>query len=373
MTTGEPTSESANALRSEPRRWRSSVAGVAVVVMLAVLTSCSSGSSKHAGDTSSTPSTPEPVVGASSDAKKPPVPGAGKLYVGAYVGPTDRSDAAKSPANLAHNVAEFEQQLGHPLTVTARYYNFNDPAVSAAMSSDGQAGRIPMVNLRCAGPAADILDHKLDSLIDATADRFAAYGKPVFLRYFWEMNLSGRTGAHDTCLGSASNEADRGTLYVKAWRYVHAIFQAHGATNVAWVWCPSHNQGKSSDPYSTHYYPGDDVVDWIAADGYTKNLKGKPPLVDHFKDFFGHWASNGKPEMIGETGAPQPAQAAWLQDAHRDVPAELPDLRAIMYFDAPGESPSLIKAGQTYVLSGSGLSAFVSIANDQSFAYRPST
>ena len=32
--------------------------------------------------------------------------------------------------------------------------------------------------------------------------------------------------------------------YVAAWRHVHDIFTAVGATNVSWVWCPNVDPGR---------------------------------------------------------------------------------------------------------------------------------
>jgi beta-mannanase len=52
--------------------------------------------------------------------------------------------------------------------------------------------------------------------------------------------------------------------FVQAWRHVHDIASAVGATNVTWVWCPNvtpiNNLGE--------FYPGDAYVDWTCLDGY---------------------------------------------------------------------------------------------------------
>src|SRR6186997_860585 len=52
----------------------------------------------------------------------------------------------------------------------------------------------------------------------------------------------------------------------QAWRHVHDIFAGHGASNVKWVWGPNVFGGSAVD--FTPYYPGSDVVDVLALDGY---------------------------------------------------------------------------------------------------------
>jgi mannan endo-1,4-beta-mannosidase len=50
--------------------------------------------------------------------------------------------------------------------------------------------------------------------------------------------------------------------YARAWRHIHDIFTAEGATNVRWVWCPK------TGPIAADQYPGDRYVDIVALSGF---------------------------------------------------------------------------------------------------------
>ena len=67
-----------------------------------------------------------------------------------------------------------------------------------------------------------------DAMIHQRAAALRDLHAPVFLRFYWEMDGSKKAAW-------SKSPAD----YIAAWRHVHAIFAAEGATNVAWVWCPN--------------------------------------------------------------------------------------------------------------------------------------
>ena len=55
--------------------------------------------------------------------------------------------------------------------------------------------------------------------------------------------------------------------YVTAWRHVHDIFTAVGATNATWVWCPNVDFTAQADP-AGEALPGRRYVDWTCLDGF---------------------------------------------------------------------------------------------------------
>jgi beta-mannanase len=126
--------------------------------------------------------------------------------------------------------------------------------------------------------------------------------------------------------------------YVAAWRHIHDIFAARGATNVAWVWCP--NASSFTAGTAQHYYPGDDVVDWICADGYNFFPDSRYREFEPIFTGFYNWASaRPKPLMIGEWGdqAAGPGQrAAWFDAAHAALMAKFPRILAAVYFNSNG-------------------------------------
>jgi hypothetical protein len=59
-------------------------------------------------------------------------------------------------------------------------------------------------------------------------------------------------------------------LYVSAYRHIHDLFVAAGATNVVWAWCPNVTAVHGGNRNTLDYYPGDSYVDWTGVDGYNK-------------------------------------------------------------------------------------------------------
>ncbi len=93
-----------------------------------------------------------------------------------------------------------------------------------------------------------------DDYARAWAQRLAAYGGPVILRFAHEMNH------HAYPWGTA--EGNRPGTYITAWRHLRAVFARAGATNVRWDWSPT------ASNLDWRYYPGDDVVDIIGLTGF---------------------------------------------------------------------------------------------------------
>lgn len=85
------------------------------------------------------------------------------------------------------------------------------------------------------------------------------WGKPVMLRFAHEMNGNWYPWAE------AANGNGAGD-YVAAWRHVHDVVAATGATNVQWVWSPNVPYWGSTP--LTGLYPGAGYVDVVALDGY---------------------------------------------------------------------------------------------------------
>jgi beta-mannanase len=130
--------------------------------------------------------------------------------------------------------------------------------------------------------------------------------------------------------------------YVAAWRHVHDIFAAVGATNVSWVWCPFVDPGDSLTDLSS-LYPGDEYVDWTGLDGY--NWGTNPASPRGWRSFDQLFAGSyekittavapSKPLMISEVGSSEQGgdKSAWIREALTDVPAEYPQVRGLLWFD----------------------------------------
>ena len=81
--------------------------------------------------------------------------------------------------------------------------------------------------MRCAtsSPGSSI------AYIRSWARALAAFDGPVRLRFAQEMN-------GDWYPWGAGTNGNTPAEFVSAWRHVHDIFAAAGATNVQWVWSP---------------------------------------------------------------------------------------------------------------------------------------
>jgi hypothetical protein len=90
-----------------------------------------------------------------------------------------------------------------------------------------------------------------DFYLETWAAAAARFGKPLLLRFGHEMNDPYRYP-----WGPQHNTKEE---YVAAWRHVVSLFRRAGAGNVLWVWSPH-----VAYEYWDLYFPGDDVVDWVA-------------------------------------------------------------------------------------------------------------
>jgi beta-mannanase len=154
-----------------------------------------------------------------------------------------------------------------------------------------------------------------------------AFGHPILLEWFWEMD--GNRNRH-----IAKSPAS----FIAAWKRIHRIFDKAGVTNVSWVWCPNAWGFKTGE--AQKWYPGDEWVDWICANGYNwaPGRKG-----DEWRSFrwvfqaFYEWASQrGKPLMIGEFGVQErkPGEKAqWLREAANVLRDEFTEIKAVVYFN----------------------------------------
>ena len=89
--------------------------------------------------------------------------------------------------------------------------------------------------------------------------------------------------------------------FVAAWKHVHDLFAAAGATNVIWIWDPN-DIFPVPDVSLKQFYPGDSYVDWLGVTGYWSQQGPNTystlylPTLDEIRTF------SQKPFIIAETG-----------------------------------------------------------------------
>jgi beta-mannanase len=182
---------------------------------------------------------------------------------------------------------------------------------------------------------SDVISGRYDDYIAEFAAEARDWGHPFFLRFNWEMNGNWFPWA-EGANGNAGGE------YVVAWRHVHDIFAAAGATNVSWVWCPFVDPGGTMTDLGS-LYPGDAYVDWTGLDGYNWGTNPASPrgwrtfdqLFRRTYDEIVSAVAPGKPMMLGEVGSSEHggSKADWIRDALTRVPIEYRQIRAFLWFD----------------------------------------
>jgi len=323
---------------------------------------------------------------ASAQAPKPAVPALGKAYFGAY-DPVYPEVTPHTGVSVPENDLENAAMLGNTFAINHCFMasfssNFPLSRFTARWAVDLEAGRIPMLSV-FAGDAYNSADLTsfgaggFDSDVDALAQAMAAFGHPMFLRFGWEMDLSGHFSGFSTTAAKQS-------AYKQAFLHMHNKLVSNGATNVAMVWCPSQLAfGPNGTGVAGGYYPNDTAVDWVGVDGYARpsGSADTPDFTSLFlnANVFALQANDGagKPLMVAETGAHRftqqegvtsgaTAQSSWYDNVRTTLeasPRKFDNLRALVLFYLDGDnSPNpnhwrVTDPGSTPFLNSNGSAA----------------
>ena len=219
-------------------------------------------------------------------------------------------------------------KLGRTLKVHLTYWAWDDDWTQDATRDDLDAGRIPLVNWEPDGiDFHDIVSGSLDTTIKARAAGAKQLGKPFFLDFAAEMN------------GDEAWSGNDAPLYIAAYRHIHDLFDAAGATNVVWAWCPNVTDVDNTNDHTLDYYPGDDYVDWTGVDGYNWGSGEWQSFHDVFKDIYPLLAKKQKPIIIGEMASSETGgdKGAWIDAMLPTLEQDFPLIRAVIWFDVNKE------------------------------------
>ena len=206
----------------------------------------------------------------------------------------------------------------------------------------------------------DIATGAEDTYLKQQAASAGAWGKPMFIRFAHEMNLTSSPWGPGV---DGNTSAD----YIAAWRHVVTIFRDAGATNVSWVWSPNVDCGGRC-PFDS-FYPGDSWVDWVALDGYNYGPVADEPWMSLAQIFGSSYdeltALTTKPLMIAETASTETGgdKAAWITNSFlTDIPDRAPHVRAVIWFQRTGETDWRINSSPT------AQAAFRAVASSPEFS-----
>jgi hypothetical protein len=292
---------------------------------------------------------------AAGAARKPHAKGR-PIYWGAWIG--SQLTGTSPPWDMS-GVTAFEGIVGKGLSLVGFSSSFANCEVSPctfnrfptpAMENVRRYGAIPILSWGSESSPwlpgttsqpdfqlADVISGRYDGYIAKFAEEARAWGHPFFLRFNWEMNGNWFPWSETV------NENSPGE-FIAAWRHVHEVFAAVGATNATWVWCPYADSNKKRFSNIRPLYPGDSYVDWTCMDGYNW---GKTPVNPHpwktFSQIFEPTyklltkkVAPKKPILLGEM-ASSPyggGKAAWVREMLKKLPTAYPKVRGMVYFDS---------------------------------------
>jgi beta-mannanase len=306
----------------------------------------------NAAVTATPASTPTPEATRQYEA----IPG---VFLGRYHGTPD-------------NGRQFDQEIGKSTAIHLYFPNWQTRFHPALYRNNAAAGRITMATWEYEQFPDDlaaayrsraleaILEGEFDAYIDQWARGLGQFGRPVLMRWGHEMNgnwypWSGAQNGGGQLDGFGDpTRPDGPERFVAAYRYLKDRFDAAGADDVLWVWCPN-------APFEAmlqfgewnraeNYYPGDDYVDWLCMDGYNW---GSSPFGQQFNS---RWESFDqifrqsyealqalnpeKPIMIGEFASTEDGgdKAAWIRDAYERIRHDYPQIRAAVWFHVDKET-----------------------------------
>ncbi len=265
-------------------------------------------------------------------------------------------------------LAGFEAELGRQVAINHNFVGWSQDWTTM-LSSLAAGGRIPLVTWEAwdgsvGAPLTNIIGGTYDSMITARAQAVKAFGKKFFLRWGHEMN--GNWYPWDGANNGANLAAT--TTFISAYRHIHDLFVAAGATNALWVFCPNVASvpGDSWNQWQ-NYYPGDAYVDWMGFDGYnwgtiqaTSTWQTFPAIAG---SIYASLAAKGKPIMIPETASAEQGgdKTAWIAGILPAMKTMFPAVKALVWFQMNKETDWRVDS------SPSAATAFVSLANDPYF------
>jgi hypothetical protein len=258
------------------------------------------------------------------------IPPANGALLGAFVGVGNND----TPDFLAE-----EQLIDRRWVIDNRFYSYED-FVNDRTRWDVAQKKLPLITWEPHWPLDEIIAGTDDALFHMRAQGLRDLGVDVLLRFGHEMN-----GNWYPWAGANNGGANGGPAkYIAAYRHVHDLFVADGATNVYWVWCPLvADVPAESWNHWTNYYPGDDYVDWVGMDAYNWGNSSSCCTWQSFgelvTDLYNDYAGK-KPIIVPETSSAEVGgnKAAWIADLQQQLKTHFTAIKAVVWFDINKET-----------------------------------
>ncbi|MCY3024100.1 MAG: glycosyl hydrolase [Planctomycetota bacterium] len=271
-------------------------------------------------------------------------PADGKLYHGVYPGGQTGEEDDIAPAD----VTAYEDLAGKHVAwvyVSNNWYRSRAfPLETAQWTRDH--GSIPFIRLMLRSSSAqnkrerlfnvrNILRGRFDADLRAWAAQARDFGSPLLVEWGTECNgawfsWNGKwNGGKSTRGFGDKTKPDGPERFVAAYRHIVEVMRGAGAANITWVWHVNATDGPQV-PWNASelYYPGNDVVDWVAVSVYgpqTPLDEGAPTFREQMDPCYARLDSlaPGKPVMLAEFGCtagnPLVAPENWARAALSDI------------------------------------------------------
>jgi hypothetical protein len=236
--------------------WRVAVSALGLAVA-AALAACG-GAASTAG-----PAANGPTASGSAAAQQQPAPGrpASTVSAAALNRPDGKFfgvEADGSPDSLGP-AQEVAASVGRAPNLLGTYVEWGSPFDETGAARATSYGALYFMAWEPFGTTiASIADGGSDAYVTSVAKAVAAFRDPVAISFGHEMNGNWYPwGTTETTPAE----------FVAAWRHIHDLFAAAGATNVIWIWNPN-----VVNPMPTvelePFWPGSAYVNWVGLTGY---------------------------------------------------------------------------------------------------------
>ena len=276
------------------------------------------------------------------------------------------------------NIYSLNDQLHKKLSFITLFSSFTEDWDQLYWQSSkvADAGMVPMISWmpidqtrKDVNILPEISAGLWDEYLNEWCQRFLAWRnsyadgpKPtILLRFGHEFN------------GNWYSYSDSPDAYKKAYRYIHRLFEGHGANDyIEWVWS-ANNLNIDTTNDITRYYPGDIFVDWTSIDGYNWGTNYSwtrwESFTEVYADAYNTLVTNypEKPILIAEYGSTEPTDVpdsawgqtgddsdssenkdAWVYDMLTTLETTFPAIRAVGLFNINKELGwSITEAGNT--------------------------
>jgi plastocyanin len=235
-------------------------------------------------------------------------------------------------------MTNFEDKVGRLMEVERVYKLWDDPFPNEDDLWSRDLGRTLYLSWNASPrdatgckPWADIASGVYDTEIDAMAANVISFAAPLFFSFHHEPTTKPEHGG--SCGDSPS--------YIAAWQRIRDRFDAAGVTNATYaltLTAQNFDRGRGDE-----FYPGDDVIDVISANGYNwfgcEFHQGPWREMDEiFENFYEYGLAKGKPMFIAEYGTGEDdvdplKKARWWANGAETLKHLYPEIKGVSYFN----------------------------------------